>query len=169
MRPIELVVSGTVPGIPARIWPLVSEPDQLALWFEPAERIEVLEGDGEGRRQRVHSRRLDEQMETDQLVTDFEPPRRIAWREEGARLKGEPVERYASESRFAIELRAEGERTMVTLRGTQVPTNFFRGVLIRWFGNSAGRRSMQTSVAALAELVEELDAARTGAPEPDSP
>ena len=158
LTPIELAVEGPIPGIPARIWPLVSEPEQLARWFDPAERIEVLEGEGKGRRQRVHTHRLDEAMEIDQIVTDFEPPLLIAWRSERELLKGEPVERYASESRFSIELRPDGEQTIVTLRGTQVPSTFLRGLLIRWFGGIEGRRSMQRSLLNLGQLVGALDA-----------
>lgn len=165
-RPIELALDARVRGIPARIWPLVSEPEMLTVWFAFAERFELLEGEGEGRRQRLHSRWRDQDSEVDQVVTDFEPPRLIAWRNVAERLDGEPVSRFASETRFAIELRAEGPNTIVTLRGSQVPSTPWRGLLIRRFGSRETLKLMERSLARLVLLVEGLDgpAARPAGP-----
>lgn len=156
-RPIELALDARVRGIPARIWPLVSEPQMLTAWFAFAERFEVLEGEGKGRRQRLHSRRRDMDSEVDQVVTDFEPPRLIAWRNVAERLGGEPAPRFASETRFAIELRADGPNTIVTLRGSQVPSTRWRGLLIRRFGSRETLKLMERSLARLVLLAEELD------------
>ena len=157
MDPVELVMDGRVPGIPGRVWPLVSDPEQLVRWFELADRVEVLDGEGKGRRQRAHARRRDADLETDQVVIDFDPPRLIAWRNEASRQDGEPVERYASDSRFAIELQADGDSTIVTLRGTQVPSSFFRSILIKRFGRRETGRLMQKSIVNLIALVTALD------------
>ena len=157
LEPVELVTDGRVPGIPARVWRLVADPDQLVRWFEFADRLEVLQGEGLGRRQRAHTRRRDRDLETDQVVTEFQPPRLIEWRREVSRLDGEPVDPYARDSRFAIELRPDGDATIVTLRGTQVPSSFWRGQLIRRFGRRETGRLMQKSIANLVALATALD------------
>lgn len=151
---IELAVDGRVAGVPARVWPLVSDPRELERWFAFATRVEVLEGQGLGRHQRLHSRRRDLDSEIDQQVTEFEPPRLIAWRNEAARLDGEPAPRFAAETRFAIELQADGPNTIVTLRGAQVPSSGSRALMIRLFGRRETMRLMETSLARLAIICE---------------
>jgi uncharacterized protein YndB with AHSA1/START domain len=153
-KTIALSLEGPVAAEPERVWPFVAEPELLVRWFTFAKRFEVLEGEGLGRRQRIHGRWRDQDSEIDQVVTDFEPPRLIAWRHEAERLGGKPAPRFAKETRFAIELIPEGAATIVRLRGEQVPASYLRGLAIRHFGGRETLRQMDEALARLTILIE---------------
>jgi uncharacterized protein YndB with AHSA1/START domain len=153
-RAIELVHEARLAGSAERIWPFISDPELLPRWFTFAASFEALEGEGLGRRQRMHARWRDQDSEVDQVVTAFEPPRLISWRHEAERLDGKPAPRFASETNFSIELVPDGANTVVRLRGAQVPASYMRGLAIRVFGGRETIREMGRSLARLAVLLE---------------
>jgi uncharacterized protein YndB with AHSA1/START domain len=53
---IEVVRERRVPAAPAAVWAVVAAPDRAPEWFAFAERVEVLDGEGVGQRQRQHGR-----------------------------------------------------------------------------------------------------------------
>jgi len=153
---IDATASRTIPAAPDAIWPLLDDPARLEEWFAFAESGEVLEGDGVGRRQRMHGRWGRKRSEIDQVVVEHEPPRRLAWRHEAERLDGRPAPRFAAQTVFTATLEPVDGGTRVTLHSAQVPASALRGAVIRLFG----RREVGQK---LRESLERLDAwARRG-------
>jgi uncharacterized protein YndB with AHSA1/START domain len=152
--PITVAREASIDASAERIWNFVSDPELMSRWFALAERMEILEGEGLGRRQRMYAKSRGRDSEADQVVTRWEPPLLIAWRQEAERVDGKPTPRYATETRFSIELDPEGASTMVRLRGDQVPSSFMRGLAIRRFGVRQAMRLMEDSLVRLAILAE---------------
>ncbi len=146
---IEVVAERTVPAPPETVWPLVSEPEQLPRWFGFAERVEVLEGDGEGQRRRQHGRWGSKPSEVDQALTAFDPPKRLAWRHLAERLNGKPAPRFAESTDFSIELIPEDGGTRVRLTSAQVPASRVKGVVMRAFGRREIESTLRSSLDAL--------------------
>jgi uncharacterized protein YndB with AHSA1/START domain len=152
---IEIVREGRVDAPPEQIWPLVDDPVRLPEWFTFAERGELLEGEGVGRRQRIHGRWGRKRSEVDQLVTEHEPGSRLAWRHEAERLDGKPAPRFARETRFEILLEGDGAGTRVRLRSRQEPAGPLRGLVIRAFGRREVAGHMERSLERLAAVLHE--------------
>lgn len=131
---IEIVRERWIPAPPERIWSLVESVERLPEWLTFAERAELLAGSGSGRRQRIHGRWGKKRSEVDQLVTDYEPNRLLAWRHEAERLDGKPAPRFAAETRLAIRLEPADGGTRVRLESRQRPAGPLRGLVIRLFG-----------------------------------
>lgn len=155
---IEIVRQRHLDLPPDRLWPLVEAPETLSEWFTAAERIELIDGSGLGRRQRLHGRWGRKRAEIDQVVTEYLPGRVIAWRHEAERLDGKPAPRFASETVFAITLQPEGDGTRVRLESRQEPAGPLRGVLIRMFGKREVAGHMERSLAKLAARAAERPA-----------
>jgi uncharacterized protein YndB with AHSA1/START domain len=147
---IEVVAERTVPAPPEAVWPLVSDPEQLPRWFGFAERVEVLEGEGEGQLRRQHGRWGSKPSEVDQELTAFDPPRRLAWRHLAERLDGKPAPRFAASTDFSIDLiEAPGGATRVRLSSAQVPASKPRGLVMRAFARRELERTLRGSLAKL--------------------
>lgn len=138
---------------PGQLWALVSEPEGLTRWFAFAERIEVLEGEGQGRRQRLHGRWGTRRSEVDQTVTAFEPSRVIEWVHDEERLDGKPAPKFAAETRFAIRLEQVDGGTKVTLDSRQVPAAGWKGLVMRMFGTREVAKLIDQSLARLEEAL----------------
>ena len=150
---MEIVRERRLEAPPASIWPLVAEVERLPEWFTFAERVELLAGEGAGRRQRIHGRWGKKRSEVDQLVTDFEPERLLAWRHEAERLDGKPAPRFAKETRFAIRLEPDGKGTRVRLESHQEPAGPVRGLVMRLFGTREVAGHMERSLERLAAAI----------------
>jgi uncharacterized protein YndB with AHSA1/START domain len=150
---IEIAREARVDAPPERVWPLVDEPARLPEWFTFAERGELLEGEGAGRRQRIHGRWGRKRSEVDQLVTEHEPGRLLAWRHEAERLDGKAAPRFARETRFEILLEPDGSGTLVRLRSRQEPAGPLRGLAIRAVGRREVAGHMERSLERLAAVV----------------
>ena len=150
---IEIVAERTVAAPPERVWPLVSEPDELPRWFGFAERVEVLDGEGVGQRRRQHGHWGAKPSEVDQEITAFEPGRRLAWRHLAERLDGRPAPRFAASTDFTIELAPAGPNTRVRLRSVQVPASRPRGLVMRAFGRRELAGTLEKSLDALAQAI----------------
>lgn len=121
---IEIARERSIPASAARVWEVVAEAERLPEWYARATRVEILEGTGLGRRQRLSSQWRGQDSEVDQLITAFEPGRLIEWRHEAERLGGRPAPRFASETVFTIKLEAQGpDATRVVLESRQRPTD----------------------------------------------
>jgi uncharacterized protein YndB with AHSA1/START domain len=134
---------------PAAVWSVIEDTRQLPMWFAFAEKVEVLEGSGEGMRMRLTRRWRSRKSETDVVVTLYEPPRLIAWRIEDERVDGKTVPRYARESRFFIWLEPHDPDTLVRLRSEQEPSSRAGGLAIKFFGRRDAEFRMVKSLERL--------------------
>jgi uncharacterized protein YndB with AHSA1/START domain len=148
---IEVSREATIAATPAEVWRLVDDPARLPEWFTFAERAEVREGEGFGRRQRIYGRWGKKQSEIDQLVTAYEPERLLEWRHEAERLDGKPAPRFAAETRFAIRLEPAGAGTRVVLHSRQRPAGLLRGFVLRLFAGRQVGQQLERSLERIAE------------------
>jgi uncharacterized protein YndB with AHSA1/START domain len=148
---IDVTAVRTIPAAPDEIWALLDDPARLGDWLAFAESGEVLEGDGVGRRQRMHGRWGRKRSEIDQVVVEHDPPRRLAWRHEAERLDGRPAPRFAASTVFSMTLEPEAaDATRVTLRSQQEPASALRGLVIRLFGRREVAAKLDESLDRLA-------------------
>jgi uncharacterized protein YndB with AHSA1/START domain len=148
---IEVSTARTIPAAPDDIWAVLDDPARLGEWLAFADRGEVLEGDGVGRRQRMHGHWGRKRSEIDQVVVEHDPPRRLAWRHEAERLDGKPAPRFAASTLFSMTLEPEGAgATRVTLRSQQEPASALRGLVIRLFGRREIAGKLEESADRLA-------------------
>jgi uncharacterized protein YndB with AHSA1/START domain len=150
---IEVRRERLVDAAPDEVWPLVDDPSRLPDWFTFAERGELLEGEGAGRRQRIYGRWGRKQTEVDQVVTRYEPGRLLEWRHEAERLDGKPAPRFAEETRFSIQVEADDGKTRVVLRSRQTPASPLRGLVIRLFGRREVAGHLDRSLERLARVL----------------
>jgi uncharacterized protein YndB with AHSA1/START domain len=149
---IEIGEEGHVAAPPARIWPLVDDPAAMAGWFAFADRMELVSGEGLGRRQRLHGHWGRKRSEIDQEVVAYEPQRTLAWRHLAERLDGKPAPRFAAETIFTVTLAPEDGGTRVRLESRQRPASRLRGVVIRMFGRREVAQRLEQSLARLREI-----------------
>ena len=148
---IDVFAVRTIAAPPDEIWALLDDPVRLGEWLAFAESGEVLEGEGIGRRQRMHGRWGRKRSEIDQVVVEHDPPRRLAWRHEAERLDGRPAPRFAASTVFSMTLESEGPQTSrVTLRSQQEPASALRGLVIRLFGRREVAAKLDESLERLA-------------------
>ena len=148
---IDVTTARTIPAAPDDIWALLDDPARLGEWLAFADRGELLEGDGVGRRQRMHGRWGRKRSEIDQVVVEHDPPRRLAWRHEAERLDGRPAPRFAASTLFSMTLEPEGPgATRVSLRSQQEPASALRGFVIRLFGRREIAGKLEESADRLA-------------------
>jgi uncharacterized protein YndB with AHSA1/START domain len=105
---IEIARERTIPVPASRVWKIVAKAERLPEWYARAASVEVLQGSGLGRRQRLRSQWQGQDSEVDQVVTAFEPERLLEWRHEAERLGGQPAPRFATETIVRIKLQAQG-------------------------------------------------------------
>jgi uncharacterized protein YndB with AHSA1/START domain len=162
---IDVSAAQTIPAAPDDIWALLDDPARLGDWLAFAERGEVLDGAGVGRRQRMHGRWGRRRSEIDQVVVEHDPPRRLAWRHEAERLDGKPAPRFAASTLFSMTLEPDGPKaTRVTLRSQQEPASPLRGVVIRLFGRREVAGKLEESLDRLgAHFAAQADATRDAA------
>ncbi len=150
---IEIARERRIPAPAARVWEVVSEAERLPEWYARADRVEVLEGAGLGRRQRLSSQWQGQDSEVDQLITAFEPERLLEWRHEAERLGGRPAPRFASETAVRIKLDAEGpDATRVVIASRQRPADPDKEQAMRANSEYLGKM-LETSLARLEQLV----------------
>jgi uncharacterized protein YndB with AHSA1/START domain len=138
---------------PDRIWPLVDDPVAMGRWFAFADSMELLDGDGAGRRQRLHGRWGRRRSEIDQEVVSYTPPQVLAWRHVAERLNGKPAPRFAAETLFTVTLAPEGTGTRVRLESRQRPASRPRGLVMRLFGRREIAQLLEESLARLADTL----------------
>jgi len=134
---------------PEEIWPLVDDPAAMGRWFAFADRMELLEGAGLGRRQRLHGHWGRKRSEIDQEVVVYDPRRALGWRHLAERLDGKPAPRFAAETLFTITLSPDGEGARVRLESRQRPASRARGLVMRAFGNREIAHKLDKSLTRL--------------------
>jgi uncharacterized protein YndB with AHSA1/START domain len=160
---VVVTAERTIPAPPDAIWPLLDDPARLGEWFAFADRGEVLEGAGVGRRQRMHGHWGRKRSEIDQIVVEHDPPRRLAWRHEAERLDGKPAPRFAASTTFTMALEPDGARaSRLRLRSEQVPASALRGLVIRLFGRREVAQKLDQSLDRLAARFAERAATARG-------
>lgn len=150
---IEIVRERRIEASAEDLWPLVDDVARLPEWFTFAERAELLEGEGVGRRQRLHGHWGKKRSEVDQIVVDREPGRLLQWRHEAERLDGKPAPRFAAETRFAIRLEPDDGGTRVRLESRQEPASALKGLVMRVFGTREVSGHMERSLERLQAIV----------------
>jgi uncharacterized protein YndB with AHSA1/START domain len=154
---IEITRERTIPAPAARVWNVVARAERLPDWYARAGSVEVLEGSGLGRRQRMRSQWQGQDSEVDQLVTAFEPERLLEWRHEAERLGGQPAPRFATETVVAIKIEAQGPNaTAVVLESRQQPADAEREQAMRANSEYLGKM-LETSLERLDRLVTASD------------
>jgi len=137
---IEIERERSIPAGAPRVWAVVSDARRLPEWWARADAVEVLSGDGLGRRQRVISQWQGHPSEVDQVVTVFEPERELEWRHEAERLDGHPAPRFSAETVVSIKLRPGGQTaTLVTLASRQRPADEEKAAMMRANSEFLGR------------------------------
>ena len=150
---IEIKRQRTIHAPASRVWKLVARAERLPDWYARAGSVEVLEGSGLGRRQRLRSQWQGQDSEVDQLVTAFEPERLLEWRHEAERLGGEPAPRFATETVVTIKLQPQGpEATEVILESRQRAADAEKEQSIRANSEYLGAM-LETSLERLERLV----------------
>ena len=59
----------TIPAPAARVWEVIASADRLPEWYARSDKVEVLEGAGLGRRQRISSTWRGQDSEVDQIIS----------------------------------------------------------------------------------------------------
>jgi uncharacterized protein YndB with AHSA1/START domain len=149
---METYVQRHIRATPDRLWAMVDDPEMIPQWFSYADRAEVLEGDGEGRRQRMHGLWGRRHFEVDQKVVAYVPTRRIAWEHEAERLDGKPAPQLSRYTRFEIRLEPQEDGTYVTLSLVQLPAGFLKGIVLNRAGRREALRQLEKSIDGLEQL-----------------
>jgi uncharacterized protein YndB with AHSA1/START domain len=157
----DIVVSTeiAVAAPPEAVWPLVDDPEAVGRWLAFADRMELLDGAGVGRRQRLYGHWGKKRSEIDQRVVEHDPPSamtarpRLAWVHEAERLDGRPAPRFSASTRFTIELSPTAQGCLVRLESRQEPASRWRGLVIRAFGVREVRQRLEASARELADTV----------------
>jgi uncharacterized protein YndB with AHSA1/START domain len=147
---VDVSAERTISAAPDAIWPLLDDPGRLGEWFAFADRGEALEGEGVGRRQRMHGHWGRKRSEIDQVVVEHDPPRLLAWRHEAERLDGKPAPRFAASTLFTMTLEPAGPgASRLLLRSQQEPASRLRGLVIRLFGRREVATKLEESLERL--------------------
>jgi uncharacterized membrane protein len=150
---IVIVREGLVDAPADVVWSYVAEVDRIAEWFSFADRMEVIEGEGLGRRQRLYGHWGKRRSEVDQQIIQFDPPRSLAWRHLAERLDGKPAPRFARSAEFRILLDPQQDATRVRLESRQEPASVLKGLMMRLFGTRQVAQNVQRSLDRLAAVV----------------
>jgi uncharacterized protein YndB with AHSA1/START domain len=150
---IEIARKRTIPAPAARVWKVVAKAERLPEWYARASSVEVLEGSGLGRRQRLRSQWQGQDSEVDQVITAFEPERLLQWRHEAERLGGQAAPQFATETVLTIKLEAQGPgATEVVLESRQQPADAEKEQSMKANSEYLGKM-LETSLERLEQLV----------------
>jgi uncharacterized membrane protein len=138
------------------VWDVVQRAEQLPSWLAGVERVEVLSGEGFGRRQRVQPGRGEA---VDAEVIAYQEPTLIGWRE---RPKGVGA-RAEARTEVYVQLAVDGDETAVRLISVRWPTGPVSKALQRWAARRVGA-GLEGSLERLTDLTVPSDG-----PEPAGP
>jgi uncharacterized protein YndB with AHSA1/START domain len=148
---IEVARERHVPAPIEEVWRVVSRPELASEWFTFAERVEVLDGEGLGQRQRQHGHWGKRAAEVDREIIEYEPPHGYAWRHLAERLDGRPAPVFSARTEFEIRLSEQADGTLVRMHSRQSPATWLRGLVMRAFGTREVAAGMSRSLDRLAE------------------
>jgi uncharacterized protein YndB with AHSA1/START domain len=137
----------SISAAPADVWEVVSEPERLAGWWPGVTRVEDASPHAWTT---VLTSPRGKQVRADYTRAEFDPPRRMAWRQE---LAESPFERILREAVTTVELEPENEAvTAVKVTVRQRARGFGR------FGyfqlRRASARQVGEALGSLAAMVE---------------
>ena len=137
----------TVAAPRERVWELVSDPFHLPRWWPSVARVEdatALAWTSVLKAPRGAT------VRADYTRSEYDPPRRIGWRQE---LEESPFERVFSSASTAVQLEAEGEAaTRVELTAEERLRGRYR--LGGWLVRRAARRRLDDALAGIAAATE---------------
>ena len=143
----EVTRARTVAAPRDRVWDLVSDPFHLPRWWPSTARVEdatALAWTSVLKTPRGAT------VRADFTRTDYDPPRRIGWRQE---LEESPFERVFSSAETAIRLDSESDSaTRVELTTAERLRGRYR--LGGWVVRRAARRRLDEALAGIAEATE---------------
>lgn len=135
-----------------QVWMLVDSASCLARWLAFATTVEVVEGDGLGRRQIVHGRYHRFCSGVEQEVTAYEPARLVAWTHTAEHPAVGHVPRLDRSTTITVELIPEGAGTRVRLASRREPAGPLRGLAMRL----TTQRSIERDIARSLEQLESM-------------
>jgi uncharacterized protein YndB with AHSA1/START domain len=153
-EPLQISREARLGARPDAVWPLVDDPEAMGRWFAFADRMELIDGEGVGRHQRLHGHWGRRRSEIDQEIVTHDPPRTLAWRHVAERLDGKPAPRFAAETLFTVTLIADGDGTRVLLDSRQQPASRPRGWVMRLFGGKEIAQRLEESLTRLSATVD---------------
>ena len=143
----EVTRARTVAAPHERVWDLVSDPFHLPRWWPSTARVEdatALAWTSVLKTPRGAT------VRADYTRTEYDPPRRIGWRQE---LEESPFERVFSSAATWVQLEADGDAsTRVELRAEERLRGRYR--LGGWLVRRAARRRLDEALAGIAEATE---------------
>jgi uncharacterized protein YndB with AHSA1/START domain len=143
----EVTRARTVAAPRERVWELVSDPFHLPRWWPSTARVEdatALAWTSVLKTPRGAT------VRADFTRTDYDPPRRIGWRQE---LEESPFERVFTAASTAIQLEQESDAaTRVELTAAERLRGRYR--LGGWLVRRAARRRLDEALAGIAEATE---------------
>lgn len=107
---------------PRDVWAVVSDVSRAPQWWPRAKRGEVLDGEGAGRRQRLILNWGRNDGIVEQKVTEWDPPRRYAWRVESEAAGDRPLPPLGRAT-VLIEVLPEGATSRVRITGSWEATS----------------------------------------------
>jgi carbon monoxide dehydrogenase subunit G len=136
-----------------QVWMFVDNASCLVRWLSFATHIEVIEGDGLGRKQVVsgHFHRFCNGVE--QEVTAYDPARQIAWTntEEHSAIGHMP--RFDRSTVITVSLIPEGAGTRVRIDSAQEPAGPLRGLAMRLVTQRSLNRHITQSLEQLDGMI----------------
>jgi len=136
-----------------QVWMFVDNAHCLQRWLSFATQVEVVEGDGLGRRQIVHGKYHRFCNGVEQEITVYEPAQRVAWThtDEFPAVNGMP--RFDRSTVITVELIPEGAGTRVRIESAQEPAGPLRGLAMRIVTHRAIERHIRQSLERLEGMV----------------
>ena len=152
---IEFVRTRHMDAPRTRIWPYVDDVTRWPEWFTEAERCEVLEGEGIGRRQRMygHARGKATEIDFDRHRRDAAVAVALAPRGGACRREAGSVV-FAKDATADVAIVPDGSGSLVTYRLMAEPGSVVNTFMLRVLAPRPIGRSFETSLARLAALAE---------------
>jgi hypothetical protein len=131
----------------------VDSADCLARWLSFATSVEVIEGNGLGRRQIVHGRYHILCNSIEQEITAYEPARLVSWTHTEEHPAVSHIPRLDRSTVITVQLIPEGAGTRVRIDSAQEPAGLLRGLAMRLVTRRAVERHIKISLEQLAGML----------------
>lgn len=95
MEPIIVKSERVVARTPATIWKIIEPAESLAKWFAMAKHSELVQGQGQGRVQRMFAQWSRRQVQIDQEIIEYVPERLLSWKHAQELIEGKTAPRIS--------------------------------------------------------------------------